>query len=54
MSKLIYKLKNLSYYYWGTEQGKYVADHEGNYIVFLDKAFNYVEKNTTSWNYKKL
>lgn len=47
MSKFIYKLKNLWYYYWGTEEGKYVADHNGNYIVFLDKSFGYAGKNTT-------
>ncbi len=54
MANLTYKLKNLWYYYWGKEDGKYVSDENGNYIVFLDKSFSYVEKNTTSWSYKKL
>ncbi len=54
MSNFIYKLKNLWYYYWGTEDGKYIVDHEQRQIVFLDKSFGYSNKNITEWIYKKL
>ena len=48
MSNFIYKLKNLWYYYWGTEDGKYIVDHEQRQIVFLDKSFGYLIKISQS------
>lgn len=54
MSNFIYKLKNLWYYYWGTDDGKYVIDHLGRKIVFIDKSFSTKEINDTNWAYKQL
>ncbi len=46
------KLKNLLIYFWGTHDDKYVVDHEGRKIVFLDNSYTNKTKKTSSWSYK--
>jgi hypothetical protein len=40
------KVKNFLVYFWGTDEGKYVTDHNGNKIVFSeDYSFTNRTKN---------
>lgn len=43
------KVKNLLYYFWGTDDDKYVVDHLGRKIVFFD--YDYSNKNKQSTTY---
>jgi hypothetical protein len=55
----IKRIKRFLYYYWGTHDNKFVVDHNGNKIVFLDNSwtgrtevstsFTERTKPTTSW-----
>ena len=42
-------VKNLLYYFWGTDDGKYVVDHLKRKIVFFD--YDYSNKNKQSATY---
>jgi hypothetical protein len=47
-----YKVKQLLYYFWGTDDNKYVVDHLGRKIIFFDKNFSYKTKTPSTWSYK--
>lgn len=44
------RVKNFLYYFWGTDDGKYVVDHNGNKIVFFDNSFQQRTKNESTYS----
>jgi len=47
-STLVERVKKFLVYFWGTHDGKYVVDHNGNRIVFFDNSFVNTPKNTST------
>ena len=47
-----YKVKQLLYYFWGTDDDEYVVDHLGRKIIFFDKTLTYKDKTITAWGQK--
>lgn len=42
--------KKLLYYFWGTHDGKYITDHLGRKIIFINNGWSLGSKNTSSWS----
>ncbi len=52
LATFVNKAMRLLFYYWGTHDDKYVVDHLGRKIVFIDNSYTYKTKKATTWNYK--
>lgn len=42
--------KRLLYYFWGTDDDKYVTDHLGRKIIFQNNDWDLGSKNTATWS----
>ncbi len=48
------RVRKFLMYFWGTHDKKYVIDHEGRKIVFLDNSYTNKARNTSSWTRKNI
>ena len=51
-SEFTNKVMRFLKYFWGTHDGKYIIDHNGNKILFIDNEYKSKVMKETPWTYK--